>query len=169
MNLPSVESVLDALEDWITKPNVNIDNITFAGNAEPTNHPDFPEMVEGVINLRNRYLQDVGITALTNGTGLIPRLKKNYMDVKYALEKIENPCLKLDSGVPETWKKISRPYADVTFEEWFNAIRILDKPVIQTLLMQGIVDNTTRNELMKLKECYKILKPRKIHILNINT
>ena len=34
--------------------------------------------------------------------------------------------------------------------------------------MTGFVDNTTNKELVKLKECYKILKPRKIHVLNID-
>ena len=166
--LPSIASVLDSLEDWIKKSHETIDDITFAGNAEPTNHPDFPEIVEGVINLRNRHLQDVEISVLTNGTGLIQRLNKRYLDVKYALEKVENPCLKLDSGVPETWRMISRPYANISFSEWFDAIRIIDSPIIQTILMNGFVDNTTNKELMKLKECYKILKPRKIHVLNID-
>ena len=167
-NLPSVQAVLDSLEDWMKNPHETIDDITFAGNAEPTNHPDFPEIVEGVIELRNRYLKDVGLSVLTNGTGLIPRLNKRVMDVKHALEKVDNPCLKLDSGVPETWRIISRPYADISFTEWFDAIQILDLPVIQTILMNGSLDNTTEKELVRLKECYRILKPRKIHVMNIN-
>ena len=167
-NLPSVESVLDSLETWIKKPHEKIDDITFAGNAEPTNHPDFAEIVERVIDLRNRCLKDVEISVLTNGTGLIPRLNKRYQEVKGALEKVENPCLKLDSGVPETWRKVSRPYADITFSEWFDAVRILKSPIIQTILMTGIVNNTTDEELARLKECYEILRPRKVHILNIN-
>jgi wyosine [tRNA(Phe)-imidazoG37] synthetase (radical SAM superfamily) len=166
--LPSIASVLDSLEDWIKKSHETIDDITFAGNAEPTNHPEFPEMVEGVINLRNRYLKDVAVSVLTNGTGLIPRLNKRFMDVKHALEKVENPCLKFDSGVPETWRIISRPYAQISFSEWFDAIQIIDLPIIQTILMNGLVDNTTDRELKKLKECYEILKSRKIHVLNIN-
>ena len=167
-SLPSVQSVLSALEEWINGPHEKIDDITFAGNAEPTNHPDFPEMIEGVIRLRDRYLKDVGLSVLTNGMGLIPRLNNRYMDVKDALIMVDNPCLKLDSGVPETWRLISRPYANVSFTEWFEAVKILDSPIIQTILMNGIVDNTTEKELVKLKECYEILKPRKIHVMNIN-
>ena len=167
-DLPSFGAVMDSLEDWIKAPHETIDDITLAGNAEPTNHPAFPEIVEGVVNLRNRYLKNVEVSVLTNGTGLIPRLNNRYMDVKYALEKVENPCLKLDSGVPETWRVISRPYANISFAEWFDAIQILDSPIIQTILMNGFVDNTTDMELMKLKECYKILNPRKIHVLNID-
>jgi wyosine [tRNA(Phe)-imidazoG37] synthetase (radical SAM superfamily) len=167
-NLPSVASVLKSLEDWMKSTHETIDDITFAGNAEPTNHPDFPEIVDGIINLRNRYLRNVEISVLTNGTGLIPRLNKRYMDVKYALEKVENPCLKLDSGVPDTWRMISRPYADVSFSEWLDAIQILDSPIIQTILMKGFTDNTTSKELLRLKKCYEILNPRKIHVINID-
>ena len=167
-NLPSVESVLDSLEEWITAPHDKIDDITLAGNAEPTNHPDFPEIVDGVIKLRDRYLPDVEVSVLTNGMGLIPRLNKRYMDVKYALERVDNPCLKLDSGVPETWRIISRPYAGVTFSEWFDAVRILDAPIVQTLLMNGFADNTTAGELAKLRECYGILKPKKLDVINID-
>lgn len=166
--IPSVDRVLGLFEDWLKDPHENIDDITVAGNAEPSNHPDFPEIIYGIIKLRDRYLPHTGISALTNGTGLLPRLNQRYMDVKYALEKVDKPCLKLDSGVPGTWRKISRPYADITFSEWFDAINVLDSPVIQTLLMNGAIDNSTDKELMELRECHEILKPRTIHILNIN-
>ena len=34
--------------------------------------------------------------------------------------------------------------------------------------MNGVLDNTTDTELKRLKECYEILKPGTIHVLNIN-
>jgi wyosine [tRNA(Phe)-imidazoG37] synthetase (radical SAM superfamily) len=166
--IPSIDLVLESFEDWLKESYEDVDDITIAGNAEPTNHPDFPEIIEGVINLRDRYLPNVGISVLTNGTGLLPRLSPRYMDVKYALEKIERPCLKLDSGVPKIWRKISHPYADITFAEWFEAVRILDNPIVQKMLMMGIVDNTTPDELTQLREHYRLLKPGEIQVLNVN-
>lgn len=166
--IPSIDLVLESFQYWLKESHEDVDDITIAGNAEPTNHPDFPEIIDGIIKLRDMYLPHTGISVLTNGTGLLPRINQRYMDVKYALEKIEQPCLKLDSGVQETWRKISRPYADITFSEWIDAVRILDNPVVQTMLMKGIVDNTIPDELTQLGECYRLLRPGQVQVLNVN-
>ena len=166
--IPTPDLVLESLKNRLETLNENIDDITVAGNAEPTNHPDFPEIIDGIIRLRDMYLPDTGISVLTNGTGLMPRINKRYMDIKYALEKVEKPCIKLDSGVQETWRKISRPYADITFSEWFDAVKILNKPIVQAILMKGILDTTTHDELAQLKEIFRLLKAREFQVLNVN-
>lgn len=166
--LPSVDMVIDSFKKWLINTYETVDDITIAGNAEPTNHPDFPEIVEEIIRLRDRHLPQVRISVLTNGTGLLPRMNNKYRYVQHALEKINQPCLKLDSGVPETWQKISMPYGNITFSEWFDSVKILNNPIIQTMLMKGIVNNTSDNELTHLKKCYEMLNPKGIQVLNIN-
>jgi len=45
---------------------VKIDSITFAGNGEPTMHPDFEGVMEDVIEMRNLYSSDSEISVLSN-------------------------------------------------------------------------------------------------------
>ena len=166
--LPSADMVMDALNRWLESSSGDFDDLTIAGNAEPTDHPAFPEIVERIIRLRDNLIRRINITVLTNGMGLLPRLNSKYEKVRSALEKIDQPCLKLDSGVPATWRKIARPYRNVAFSEWFKAIQALPGPIIQTMLVKGRIDNTTPKELSHLNECFEILRPKDIQLLTIN-
>ena len=46
------------------------DSITFSGNGEPTLHPDFAEIIDITIRLRDLYAPEAKISVLTNGTML---------------------------------------------------------------------------------------------------
>jgi len=168
-DLPTGGQVLKAFNDWLTeKGPEEIQDWTIAGNAEPTDNPEFPFVVEELIRLRDKIFPEVKITVLTNGMGLIPRLNPDHYLVRLALEKADQACLKLDSGQPGTWKKIARPFSGVTFSEWFTAVKKLQNPVLQTLFFRGRIDNTTPVELESLKECYSQLNPADFHVLTIN-
>ena len=168
-NLPTCDQVLTALKSWLkTEGNENIQDWTIAGNAEPTDNPEFPLVVEALTELRTRLKQEVKITVLTNGMGLIPNLNSNHNLVRLALEQADQACLKLDSGKPDTWQRIARPFAEVTFSEWLAAVEKVQKPVLQSLFFQGRIDNTTPVELERLKKCYHHLKPKDFHVLTIN-
>ena len=57
--LPDRNNVQSALNDKLVslkKEGVIIDVITFAGNGEPTMHPDFHEIIDDTITLRNRTM-----------------------------------------------------------------------------------------------------------------
>ena len=43
------------------------DSITFSGNGEPTLHPDFAEIIDITLRLRNQYIPNAKISVLTNG------------------------------------------------------------------------------------------------------
>lgn len=53
---------------------VNADNapdvITFAGNGEPTMHPQFEEIIDDVLKIRDNYAPSAKVSVLTNGTML---------------------------------------------------------------------------------------------------
>ena len=166
--LPSADMVTDALNRWLDGSLVNIDDLTIAGNAEPTDHPAFPEIVDHIIRLRDNFRQGINITVLTNGMGLLQRLNSRHENVKSALERVDKLCVKLDTGVPESWLKLSRPYRGVTFLEWFKAVQTLSEPIIQTMLVKGRIDNTSQKELTHLKECLEILDPKEVQLLTIN-
>lgn len=61
-----LEEVLARMVEQGTPPDV----ITFAGNGEPTMHPDFKEIVDDTIALRDRLAPTAKISVLSNATQL---------------------------------------------------------------------------------------------------
>ena len=106
--LPTRENVKAALDDKLSKMKANddkLDVITFAGNGEPTIHPQFAEIIDDTIELRDRYYPNTKISVLTNAMHL------DKEKVFEALKKIENNILKLDSAFIETIKIMDQPNA----------------------------------------------------------
>ncbi len=123
------------------------DNITFAGNGEPTLHPDFENIIENAIRLRNEFFPKAKITVLSNATRL------DRPAVKRALLKIDNNVLKLDAGTDATFQLINRPTHPLTLAEVVENLKSFGGNLtIQTMLVRGeidgkTVDNTTEAEL----------------------
>ena len=123
------------------------DNITFAGNGEPTLHPDFENIIENAIRLRNEFFPKAKITVLSNATRL------DRPAVKRALLKIDNNVLKLDAGTDATFQSINRPTHPLTLAEVVENLKSFGGNLtIQTMLVRGEVDgktadNTTEAEL----------------------
>lgn len=139
----SLQKRFEALSEESLAP----DNITFAGNGEPTLHPEFARIIDDTIILRNRYFPKAKITVLSNATML------NRPVVVEALKKIDNNVLKLDAGTNETFRAINRPLSPVTIEEVVERLIAFNGDLtIQTLFLRGsigdqFVDNTTENEV----------------------
>ena len=104
--IPTVEQVREALRSKLVechRDNIPVDSITFSGNGEPTLHPDFPEIIDYTIALRDELFPEAVISVLSNATML------GKPGVKEALSKVDNPILKLD-GVDEDYVRlIDRP------------------------------------------------------------
>src|SRR5574344_1403514 len=63
--LPTRELVKAALEDKlksILEEGIKLDVITFAGNGEPTMHPEFGEIIADTIEIRDQYYPETGIS-----------------------------------------------------------------------------------------------------------
>ncbi len=95
-----VSQLLEAKLKAMKESGEPLDVITFSGNGEPTLHPQFSEIIEETIRLRNEYFPEVKISVLNNST----RLGKP--EVCAALNRVDNNILKLDSAIEETMRKI---------------------------------------------------------------
>lgn len=137
--LPSKDDVFKALEEGIRNcydSGIKIDTITFSGNGEPTLHPDFPEIIEHTLALRDKYYPESKVSVLSNATFL------SRAGVKEALAKVDNPILKLDSSSDEFARIIDRPQSpDYSISsvidnlKWFKGDYVL-----QTMFLRGVVD-----------------------------
>ena len=99
LGFPKREDVKTLLEEKLNEmklTNEQLDVITFSGNGEPTLHPQFAQIIDDTIALRDKYFPNVKISVLSNST----RLSK--LDVANALRKVDNNILKLDSAITST-------------------------------------------------------------------
>ncbi|MBR3886142.1 MAG: radical SAM protein, partial [Alistipes sp.] len=79
------------------------DVITFAGNGEPTMHPDFEGVIDDTIALRDELCPAARVSVLSNATQI------HREDVRRALQRVDNNILKLDSAFDSTVQLINKP------------------------------------------------------------
>ncbi len=170
--LPSREKVREDLTAKLTamkEDNQPLDVITFSGNGEPTLHPDFPEIIDDVMGLRDQFYPDAKVSVLTNSTRIFKP------EVADALKRVDNNILKLDSAIESTMRLIDRPNdPNFTVKRVVDSLRqFKDTGIIQTMILRGkhdghSVDNTTPEELEALIEAYKVISPREIMIYSLD-
>lgn len=163
--IENLESVLNEM----LQNEKHLDVITFAGNGEPTLHPNFDEIIDATILLRNHYFPKAKISVLSNATTL------NKESVIKALSKVDNNILKLDSGLVETIKLIDQPTSsNFSIDTVINGmLRFNGDFIMQTMFLKGDfngmrIDNTTENEVNAWLEIVKITHPKQIMIYSID-
>jgi wyosine [tRNA(Phe)-imidazoG37] synthetase (radical SAM superfamily) len=164
------EKIKEELEKTLIsllKTGKNIDTITFAGNGEPTLHPEFIEIIDDTILLRNKFFPKAGIAVLSNAT-LIGR-----QDIKQALQKIEFNILKIDSSFEETIKGINCPIGNFSLKNLISDLQNFNKNLtLQTLFLKGnyngfYFDNSSEMEVEGLLNIYYKLNPKLVMIYTI--
>ncbi len=170
--LPNRANVRAAMEEklqQLQQDNSAVDVITFAGNGEPTMHPEFEGIVDDTIELRDKYYPDSKISVLTNGLHVA---KKSVFN---ALQKVDNNILKLDSAFDTTVRLIDRPNSPSYSVR--NQVELYKKfghdIIIQTMFIRGVFegtafDNTTDREVEAWLELLKELNPREVMIYTID-
>ncbi|GAP43858.1 Wyosine [tRNA(Phe)-imidazoG37] synthetase, radical SAM superfamily [Lentimicrobium saccharophilum] len=169
--LNNTESIIHSLDSRFRELKNNglkPDNITFAGNGEPTLHPGFPTIIDNTIRLRDEIFPQAEITVLSNATRLhIPA-------VRDALLKIDNNVLKLDAGTQETFELINRPASPVKLADIVSRLASFGgRVVIQTLFLRGVIngvsiDNTLESEIGPWLGYLEKIKPSRVMIYPID-
>ena len=143
------------------------DAITFAGNGEPTLHPDFAAIVDDTILLRNKFTPGSKVSVLSNSSTLDNPL------IFAALEKMDNNILKLDAGSEHLFRIMNNPLEPVDFANLIdNLKRFNGKVIIQSMFISGyyndeLVDNTTDEETGRWMDHLGYIRPSKVMIYSI--
>lgn len=169
--MPSREQVKNALfqtlEDMAASDQ-DPDVITFAGNGEPTIHPDIAGIIEDTIEVKNIFFPDSRIAMLTNSTTIM------VPEVREALKMVDKCILKLDSALDSTLQLHNKPGVELNAEELIDSLANLDFDIIiQTMFIKGNIDkrdldNTTEEELDALLKAYVKIKPSEVQIYTIS-
>ena len=169
--LPSRKEVFEALEKKLSsmkEKNQKPDVITYAGNGEPTLHPEFPGIIDDSIMLRNKYFPDAKIAVLSNSTAI------SKPNIKKALLKVDQNILKLDSAFNLTVKIHNQPRVNIKVEELIKDLaEFKGHLIVQTLFLRGIfngkrIDNTTKEELDAWLKAINRIRPAEVMIYTIS-
>ena len=144
------------------------DVLTFAGNGEPTAHPDFPGIIEDTLQLRDTYCPSAKVSVLSNATFA------HREAVREALLKVDHNILKLDTVSPEYIQRVNRPTGH------YDVNRIIEtltgyqgQLIVQTMFMKGTshgldVDNTGDGYVVHWLNALHRIKPRQVMIYTID-
>lgn len=169
--LPTREEVRTTLEERLADMQKNgptPDVFTFAGNGEPTVHPQFADIIDDVIGLRDRYFPRAKISVLSNATRI------HVPAVFNALMKVDNNIQKLDTADVDYIRRIDRPTGHYNLDETVNCLKAFNGHVIiQTMFMTGTsdglsVDNTGDAYVLPWLEKVKVIRPEKVMIYTID-
>lgn len=161
----ALESKLKAMSADGEAPDV----LTFAGNGEPTCHPEFAGIIDDTIRLRDKYCPSAKVSVLSNST--MAHLKS----VREALMRVDNNILKLDTVSQDYINRVDRPKSSA-----YSVSRIIDTlrsfnghVIIQTMFMGGTldgqdVDNTGEEYVAPWLEAVKSIAPMEVMIYTID-
>jgi wyosine [tRNA(Phe)-imidazoG37] synthetase (radical SAM superfamily) len=129
--MPSIADVLCGLEDALASLDAPPAYLTLSGNGEPTLHPGFPEVVEGILAVRDRLVPAARTAILSNST----TVSRRY--VREALERLDVRIMKLDAGDEETFRRFNGARPGLTLEEVLDGLRRLHEVTLQCLFAAG--------------------------------
>jgi wyosine [tRNA(Phe)-imidazoG37] synthetase (radical SAM superfamily) len=169
--LPAREEVREKLEAKLVsmqETDMRPDAITFAGNGEPTIHPQFPEILEDTIRLKDQYFPQARVSVLSNASTL------DKPAIFQALKKTGNSILKLDAGTEAMFRLINGPRSGITLQAIVDKLIAFDgELIIQTLFLRGDlngqkIDNTAEPELIIWLKHIREINPKYVMIYPID-
>ena len=170
--MPTREEVREALRERLTRmqaEGIAPDVITFAGNGEPTLHPDFESIIADTIATRDAFFPKAKIAVLSNATQL------HKESVVRALSRVEDNILKFDSILDSRIQQLDRPN-----QPGFCFARLLEQLkqfkgnlIIQTMFLKGefegqSVNNMTEEEIAGWLQALREISPKQVMIYTID-
>ena len=158
---PRAADVIDAVDQALLR-NPDVDAITVAGNGEPTLHPAFAAIAEGLSHVRTRRAPKAKLTLLSNGSTL------NRHDVVYSLARFDLRCMKLDAGDATTFRLINA--ATITLGRLIADLRSIGQLRLQSMFVRDrerVVDNTTPRALDAWLEAVDRVRPDAVNLYSL--
>lgn len=131
---PSVDAVRRAVAAALQQ-HPALDVITFAGHGEPTLHPQFPEVVQAIRELRDQSAPQIKIGVLSSAA-LVMRPRP-----RAGIDRCDLRMMKVDAGDEETFQAIDRPAPNIRLAPILEELAHMPNIIVQTCLIDGPVQN----------------------------
>jgi wyosine [tRNA(Phe)-imidazoG37] synthetase (radical SAM superfamily) len=160
---PSIADLTTDLARALDRPDPPaFDHLVFSGNGEATLHPQFAAMVEVVLGFRDRHAPHVPVVLLTCGTELA------RPDVHAAVLRLDEVAVKLDAGTQRTLDRLDVPREVLEPARIASWIATVPSAVVQTMLVQGRVDNTLDGEIEAWLALLQQARPRRVDLYTLD-
>ena len=113
--LPTADKVRTDLERMLVrlqKEHTPVDSITFSGDGEPTLNPEFPQIIDDTLRLRDLYYPQAKVSVLSNAT------RVHLPAVFEALRRVDNPIMKIDAPTNALAALINQPAPGYDASGW---------------------------------------------------
>ena len=164
-----VERALSSKLQQMKNDKEHLDVITFAGNGEPTLHPQFAGIIDMTVKLRDSYFPAAKISVLSNATML------HKPEIVEALMKVDNNIQKLDGADDETVRLLDCPNNPA-----FSVDKVVEqlkafggKVIVQTIFLEGEINgvpftNADDDRVAAWLELIKKIAPQQVMIYTID-
>ena len=165
--LPTAEKVRGDLERMLKKlvaEGTPVDSITFSGDGEPTLNPDFVQIIDDTLRLRNEYYPKAKVSVLSNAT------RVHIPEIFNALRKVDNPIMKIDAPTNELVERINKPAPGYDVKRVVEALKAFEGDfVLQTCMLRSDDYDSSKPEVIEgLLEIVRVLKPREWMVYTID-
>lgn len=167
LKMPTRLQVAEALESRLQlmqQEGPTPDVLTFAGNGEPTAHPDFPGIIDDTLRLRDRFFPQARVSVLSNATMI------TKPDVHAALMRVDNNIQKLDTVSLEYIRKVDRPTGHYDLDAIVEALcQFKGHVIIQTMFLHGPgVSNLSDEYVLPWLQTIRKIAPAQVMIYTID-
>ena len=159
-----VREVLGAKLQQLAADGVPVDSITFSGDGESTINPDFPQIIDDTLALRDKYYPSAKVSVLSNASQVYrPEIFK-------ALRKVDNPIMKIDAPTNELVEKINHPAPGYDVNRVVEALKQFNGDfILQTMFLKSKdFDSSSPEVLDGWMDIVRLLKPREVMAYTID-
>lgn len=159
---PAAADVVDAVDRALAEC-PDVDHITVAGNGEPTMHPAFGAIAQGLFDVRARRAPKAKLALLSNGSTL------NRLDVVYSLARFDERYMKLDAGDATTFRLLNAP--SVTLGRLIADLRSVGHLTLQSMFVRDgehIIDNTTPRAVAAWLSAVDSIRPEAVQLYSLH-
>ena len=167
--LPSAAKVRADLENMLEhlrRQEVKVDSITFSGDGEPTLNPEFPQIIDDTLALRDHLAATAKVSVLSNAT------RVHLPEVFKALCKVDNPIMKIDAPTNELIARINKPAPGYDIARVVEALKqFKGNFILQTCMLRSKeydFDSSRPEVLDGWMEIVRQLRPREIMVYTID-
>jgi wyosine [tRNA(Phe)-imidazoG37] synthetase (radical SAM superfamily) len=159
---PKLDEIRAAFAAFAAENRTLIDQITIAGNGEPTLHPQFAEAVDLLIEMRDRHFAGIPLTILSNSSTC------HRPEIRQALERLDGRFMKLDAGESGLFAQVNLPAASAPWYVMVRGLQSLKNIVLQSLFFSGPLRNTDKESVDSWIRLIQRIRPREVQVYTLS-